>query len=68
MKNSELIEFLKTKPFTRTQAHNLIIADLFDAVSLEDAETPIAQKIIAYYNYKITETLLPVIEQLKAAH
>lgn len=65
MKNTELIKFLKTQSFTRTQAHNLIIADLFEAVPLADAETPIAQRLIAYYNYKITETLLPVIEQLK---
>ena len=65
MKNKELIEFLKTEKWTRTQAHNLIIEDLFDEVSVQDAETPIAQKLLEYYNYKITETLLPIIEKLK---
>lgn len=74
MKNSELIEFLRTKQFTRTQAYNLIIGDL-DELTINDPiagatpplETETGQRLLFYFQYKIQETLLPVIEALKKA-
>ena len=66
MKNSELIEFLKTQPFTRTQAYNLIIADLFEAVTEDELTSKTGQDLLRYFEYKIAETLLPVIEKLKS--
>ena len=65
MKTSELIDFLKTQPFTKDQAYNLIVNDLFEAATEEEVAQPAAQKVIGYFMYKIQEVLLPAIEQLK---
>jgi nucleoid DNA-binding protein len=65
MKTSELIEFLKTQPFTREQAYNLIVNDIFEAVTEDEIAKHEAQKLVSYFMYKIQEVLLPTIEALK---
>lgn len=65
MKTSELIELFKTQPFTREQAYNLIVADIYEAVTEQEIATHEAQKLVAYFMYKIQNVLLPVIEELK---
>lgn len=68
MTTTELIEFFKTGSFTPTQAYNLLVADLFAVgIPQEQIASPAGQELIRYFNYKITEILLPVIAQLKAA-
>ena len=65
MKTSELIEFLATQDFTDTQALNLLINDLYDFVPMEQVEG--AQRLVEYYNYKMTEVLLATIHRLRKA-
>lgn len=65
MKTSELIEFLKTQPFTKEQAYNLIVNDIYEAVTEDEIAKPEAQKLVGYFMYKIQEVLLPTIEALK---
>ena len=63
MKTTELIEFLKSQDFTDTQAYNLIINDLFEFVPEEQIEQ--AQRLVAYFMYKIQAVCLPAIRELK---
>jgi hypothetical protein len=65
MKTSGLIEFLKTHHFTRDQAYNLVISDIYEAVTEDEIAKPEAQKLVSYFMYKIQEVLLPTIEALK---
>ena len=65
MDTRELIAFLKTQEFTDTQAYNLLVADLFDAVPMVEIER--SQPVIRFFEYKIREVLLPVIRGLKGA-
>jgi hypothetical protein len=63
MKTTELIEFLATEPFTKDQAYNLIIADIYECVTEDEIATPEAQKLVGYFMYKIQEVCLPAIEK-----
>lgn len=67
MKTTELIEFLGTHPFTKDQAYNLIVNDLFEFVPQEAIESEGGQRLIAYFMYKIQEVCLPAIERAKAS-
>jgi hypothetical protein len=40
MTTTELIEFLATEPFTKDQAYNLIIADIYECVTEDEIATP----------------------------
>ena len=65
MKTTELIKFLTTQGFTDAQAYNLIVGDLFEFVAEEQVAEPGAQKVVAYFEYKITAVLLAAIRELK---
>jgi hypothetical protein len=67
MKTTELIEFLKSQPFTRDQAYNLLINDLYDCpiVTPESVSGKVPQQLIRFFMYQIQEVLLPVISDLK---
>ena len=63
MKTSELVEFLKTQPFTDTQAYNLIIGDLYEFVPLEQVAG--AQRLVEFFMYKILYVCLATIHELR---
>lgn len=63
MRTKEIIEFLRTHDFTDEQAYNLLVADLFDFIP--ESEVANAQGLVAYFQYKITQALSPVIRELK---
>lgn len=65
MKNSELIEFLKTQPFTRTQAYNLLTSDMMEVLPHLDLDNPNDLRTIQYLGYKVKENLLVVISELR---
>jgi hypothetical protein len=63
MKTTELIEVLKTKDLTETEAYNLIIDDLYEFVTMEQVEA--GQRLIAYFMYKIQSGCFAAITQLR---
>lgn len=63
MKTSDLIEILKTSDFTDEQGYNLIVNDLFEMVPQEEIEA--AQRLVAYFRYKIQNVCFPAIRQVK---
>ena len=65
MNTSELIEFLKTQPFTDDQGYNLLIGDLFEFVPEEQIVG--AQRLVAYFMYKIQAVCFPAIRDLHAS-
>jgi hypothetical protein len=65
MKTSELVEFLKTQPFTDTQAYNLIVGDLFEFMPVADVALPASQRLVEYFMYKIQAVCLATIHELR---
>jgi len=67
MKTSELVKLLTEHPeVTDTEAYNLLVDDLFQFVPEDVIASPGGQRLIAYFQYKITEVCLPVIKQVRA--
>ena len=63
MTTSELVTFLKTQEFTDEQAYNLLVADLYQFVELEEVER--SQKLVQYMLYKIQSICFQAIRELK---
>ena len=66
MKTTELVDFLQHNDVTKDQGYNLVIEDIWDAVTEEQIAEPGAQKLVSFFMYQIQEVLLPVIAGLRA--
>jgi hypothetical protein len=66
MKTTELVEFLQHNDVTKDQGYNLVIEDIWDAVTEEQIAEPAAQRLVSFFMYQIQEVLLPVIAGLRA--
>lgn len=64
MLNSDLIEFLATNKLLAAQFYNLVIEDLSQRLPKEELEC--SQPLLVYFEYKIKNLLLPVIQKLQS--
>lgn len=65
MKTTELIQMLKTQDLTETEAYNLIVNDLFEAVPESEVALPASQLLVRYFLYKIQSVCFAVITELR---